>query len=809
MSAVFRGRTEARALLLATALIGEAEARARVLALWRPGTTVHRLPGGDWLVTLPEPLSVRAEHAPGLPLTGPEVPQDGEPRRYDTGALPAVDPADWLDLSAFAVAPLTPLQPPAPPPTPVAEPEPAADPDIRSAARVGEPDARMLRLLEQEAPGAGAEQGPLLRLLAASPALGWLLDRQRRYLDRLTTLFEGRSWEDALRSAVPLGGPAGGRVSLGLPGQRLGPLRPTPVRGPAGGSMPYQEGLYDKLARLYREAAEALERQGRVDEAAFVLADLLDDAPAAVALLERHGRLRLAAELAEGRRLAPELVVRLWWRAGDRGRALRVARLRGAFAAAVTRLERTDPEAAAALRQAWSADRYAAGDTAGAIEAAWPAEELRAGAVSLARQGLDTDAAHRPLLLAYALARTPDPAHAAEARALLAGRHPDEAEWHDQRAFLRTLAALDPQDRALDAELCSAGLRAVLRAAAHETDADARSALIRRLRGRADPLLSADLAPAPPLPERTVPRFAAERRPGGLPLRDAVALSRTTVLTAHGELGVRLLGRDGRIRAAWDVPAHRLITADHGGAALLATHRGEVTDLHRLDLATRRVRHWAALRVTALPTSYDGGVLAVADEDGLAFLETRAAPPRALWRELDRDHTVLRLARTPEVLSAAVLVPPAFGDGAPVPQIWVWELPGLTLRARADLPAPPLNLLAGGQTLTVDRSQSGARLVAAGRDGTTLGPLPAHTRAFLTDGDTLALELDEESALSVTLVHRRGVTPWAGVSFPPGGEVQRVRVHGELVTVYDEEGRIVVVDAASRTQVLSLRTPQV
>ncbi|WP_328398992.1 bpX6 domain-containing protein [Streptomyces sp. NBC_00390] len=65
----FRGRVEAHALVFFAALLGEAEARARVLELWLLGTTVYALPDdGDWLVLFGEARSLRAEHALGLPV---------------------------------------------------------------------------------------------------------------------------------------------------------------------------------------------------------------------------------------------------------------------------------------------------------------------------------------------------------------------------------------------------------------------------------------------------------------------------------------------------------------------------------------------------------------------------------------------------------------------------------------------------------------------------------------------------------------------------------------------------------------------
>ncbi|MFI1394657.1 bpX6 domain-containing protein [Streptomyces sp. NPDC020681] len=783
MTAAFRGRVEARALVLAAALLGEAEARARVLELWRPGTTVRLLPDGDWLLLFAEPMSLRAEHAPGLPLAaGPtgriEVPRAGETRTYDTDALPEIDPAQWLDLDDYAVHALSPLEPPEPAPAVVLPPPaPAAAPDLRATAGVGETSASAQRLRAGMTTPADDRHEPvdglLVQLALRSPLAGWLRGRHERYLQQLTRQFEDRSWDRALRDAVALAGSgAGGRTTLRLPGHRTGPLRPANSVTSGGGVIQYGSSSYGHLQRLYREAAESLEKEGRIQEAAFVLADLLGLPEDAAALLERHGRIRAAAELADGRGLDPALVVRLWWRAGQRERALEVARARGAFAAAIDRLGPLDQRDALRLRLAWSADRYAAGDHLGAVEAAWPEPELRPGAVSLARQGLDSEAPGRPALLAYALARRPDPAHLDEARALLAITHPDEADWRAQRVFARTLCVTEPETPGLKRELSSAALRAVLRGARHETDKAARAQLVKSLRKHADPLLGADLAQLPHLGERPTLHLSAESEPGRLPVEDAVALSPNALLTAHGELGVRLLGRDGRVRARWDVPAHRLVVADHGGTALLVAEHADVRDIWRLDLSTRRVRRWTALRVRELASSYDGSLLTVVDEDGIAFVETRSEQPRALWRELDRDHRVERLERTGDSLTAVVLAPSAVPGRATTREVWRWELPSVTLRSRSPLRDPRL---------------------------------PADTVDVLYDGDVTAAVVAAENSRTVRLDEPPGGRRWASVTFP-GGAGLRLRAFGELVTLHDASGRIVVLDAERRALVANLRT---
>ncbi len=87
------------------------------------------------------------------------------------------------------------------------------------------------------------------------------------------------------------------------------------------------------------------------EEAAFFLAEILNEAERAVSYLEKHGRWKLAAELAEARKLAVGLVVRQWFLAGDVKRAVAIAVREGAFDDAILRLQKSGQhDAAAGLR---------------------------------------------------------------------------------------------------------------------------------------------------------------------------------------------------------------------------------------------------------------------------------------------------------------------------------------------------------------------------------------------------------------------------------------------------------------------------
>jgi hypothetical protein len=176
-------------------------------------------------------------------------------------------------------------------------------------------------------------------------------------------MFERGDLGEALRHAIPLGGAQieSKPIALGIPSARER-LDIEPDAAAPGSSYAFGAELYAEMQRLYRRAFERLDAQGRVDEAAFVLAELLRTDAEAVSYLERHGRARLAAELAEVRGLAPGLVVRQWFLARDVDRAVAVARAHGAFADAVDRLERAQKkQEARALALCWAEDLAEAG----------------------------------------------------------------------------------------------------------------------------------------------------------------------------------------------------------------------------------------------------------------------------------------------------------------------------------------------------------------------------------------------------------------------------------------------------------------
>jgi hypothetical protein len=643
--------------------------------------------------------------------------------------------------------------------------------------------------------------------LVRSPAGALFRSRHERYVRALAEDFQHARFDEALRRAIALGG-AGGRLTVRLPLPRRGPLTPTP--GGTGGGRAVSTGptVEQYLRTLYTHAAEDLERLGRIEEAAFVRADLLASPWDAVLLLERHGRYTLAAELAEGGHLDPAVGIRLWWKAGKRDRAVDLARLRGGFADAVQYLHRKDPDAARNLRAEWVRRLLDAGDLDAAVDAAWADPSLRDLVLPHLPAGIATGGPSGARLLAHLVTHRPAPATVEASLGVLTSTGTDLAAA--RTAFITVLGRLRCDEPATDRRLASAALRLLTREPtllAQTADSAARR-VVRDLRGRADPLLVADVPPPtitrPPSPARPV-EVEASPVPGQQTVADAVALP-AGVLVGLGDSGARLLTADGRVRARWDARADQLVVADHGRTALLLGWGETTLDVHHLDLTTRKLRHWAHLRARRALGSFDGALLVVIDDDGLAVLDTTAPHPRAVWRELGAGIAVHDLARGPDWMTALVHGPAVSVDL--LPQLWSWSLPQMRLHHRSPIqltpPHGPGELVsfaaAGTGLLTLHDTDSGRLLTLFGPTGHVLARANApYAATVLGAGPLHAVVRPGDGQLSMDVVARWSST---GESWPetaarvrfPQAETLALHHHDAAVTVHDRTGRIVAVD---------------
>ncbi|HEU4390309.1 MAG TPA: bpX6 domain-containing protein, partial [Blastocatellia bacterium] len=558
--------------------------------------------------------------------------------------------------------------------------EGAASPPVRSSS----PGAVSGRRAEKQ--GIFFKLRMLATRLLLTSGLGNLLGRQQaRYLGRLIEMFERGDLNEALKHAIPLGGSGSESALLALLAPRpRATLSISPAQTRATSSISVGDQLMDYLRRLYRGSFERLEAQGKIEEAAFVLAELLQANEEAVSFLERHGRLRLAAEMAEARRLPPGLVVRQWFVAGDVERAVAIARRTGAFADAVQRLAQNKPDLAKKVRLLWAGSLADAGDYASAADIVWMFPDSRHLALGWLDRSIELGGPAGARSLAKKLEAVPAEFERLRDHAVTLLEDESLDGWASRTALAEALPmrAGAPEVRAV----ARAAVRALVRDSA-AFEGSVRQGLVKQLiEVTGDGALRADLPAVPnrmglSLAERTEPiNITIDLADAGtLAVSDAAFLHNGRALVALGESGAKLLTRDGRTVAHFDVPAHKLVVSDNGSRAIALAPRGEQWRLSRLDLLTGSSVEWCDARIEAFAADYDGSMWFIAAGGDFYAIDVGGRRFDALWRVPEVGGSVLAVARSRSVCRFLT-------SGPSGQEQWVYELPSLALRSRGRFP---------------------------------------------------------------------------------------------------------------------------
>lgn len=651
----------------------------------------------------------------------------------------------------------------------------------------------------------------LTRLAVASRAsrlIGW---RQSAYLRRMMQRFEEDDPLEALRHALPID-----RIGASL-GQAFGtPGRRDDLRlgGQAGASVDIglDDGTTQHLRDLYRRTFERLDRDGRIDEAAFVLGELLNARQECLDYLERHGRHLQAAELALTWEMPGATAVRLLLLAGDEARALQVARRDGEFAQAVAALEKTHPALANRLRLHWGEALADRGDWLAAVDAVWPVAEARnlaIGWLRIAEDAGETLSARALVRRAIVLADTPV-VHADRLRALArpGGDAIDVAVAADARSALADALVETGARTPAIAAIASALLPAIAADRAAGRNALGKSKL-NKLRDKCDdPLLRADL-PAwslPPIVEqpalwaRSSPIVLTAPAPGLMPILDAAPLPDREVLLALGEAGVVQVDARGRVRHRHAVPADALVVADNGQVALAVARREGVSRISRLDLVRQTCTDLGSLRIDAHASRFDGAAWSVVADNRILVIDTARSLRDVVWHvgDLPGRLVVAQYSATHE--SYLMVTPDGF-------EAWTYHLPGRRLgyRDRIEIdPTRPLLLQPYGracqpriEALSAQRLQLSFRLNGPERRIEIDG---ADFAAMNADGDGIGITCHAAQhgiAIGVSgpglrrflLCRPADAKPVATIDWPLDG-LPRLRERGDHVLLFDDRGRV-------------------
>lgn len=662
-----------------------------------------------------------------------------------------------------------------------------------------------------------------MRLLHTSRLSRVLGRRQAAYIGEMMEMFERGDLTEALKHAIPFGdfSSLSQRPALGVPSPRAS-LSIFPWQGHSSSSIGLSIDVMSYLNQLYRAAFQRLEAQNRIEEAAFVLAELLRANEEAVAFLERHGKLKLAAELAEGRELPPGLVVRQWFVAGNIERAVGIARRTQAFADAVLRLEKTNKEQAEKLRAIWAESLAAGGNYVSAVDVIWPIKSQRGRACEWIDTAIEVGGPVSGRMLARKLTIVPDDFENIRRRALMF-LEDESYELQETRAsFAEALANGDNTREART--LARVAARAILRDAGQNASAVNAKQFTRLVNFSGDGPLRTDVPKfpvehdQPVTPLLSISCVAADC--GSMPVHDALLLPNGRMLVALGEIGARLLTRDGRTVTHFDQPAEKLVISDNGARAIALARRGEVWRLSRLDLIEWRSEDWCDAEIDAFAPSYDGSLWFLGAKGDFYAIDAQSKSFEALWRVPEVGSRVFSVARSESSCSFLT------GNWSIIEQ-WIYQLPLLTLRRRTSSPLPDnvnsINFCMAFSPTGVYVDQS---LYCVLNSESKMMPLPSlKLRVFEGDLEKLDLSIGNEfsTPLQPEVLGKRVVSPVvaddvtqvrvidlqskevAAQLFLAGANQVSTRMAENTLTVADNLGRVIAIDLRRNCSIRNFR----
>jgi hypothetical protein len=287
---------------------------------------------------------------------------------------------------------------------------------------------------------------------------------------------------------------------------------------------------------------------------------------------------------------------------------------------------------------------------------------------------------------------------------------------------------------------------------------------------------------------------------GALAVHETVWLPDGRLLLALGEAGARLVTRDGRTAAHFDVPAHRIVAFDAGGHALLLAPRAAAWSIARVDLHARQWAPLGHLPLSDFAETTDGHLWMVANAGVISALDLHSPTLGALWRLETANEECL--ARDPRSLSLLV-------STAEHRELWRYELPSLTLRVRKEIgstPATHLTITSAGAVLGI--APDGRAWVQTGDEGATRpvsGTEPGERTISRGCGGWASIVTGRPGAAFWQLVDlHSGTVRWV-TRFEQVPNQGRLRMTADVATWADSDGRAIAVDLGTGRVLRDLR----
>lgn len=505
--------------------------------------------------------------------------------------------------------------------------------------------------------------------------------RQAGYLNNMLQMFERGDFQEALRHAIPLGSlnAEKQRRALGLPRRRQ---HLTIGKNSSDSGIFIENELEVHLRKVYRKTFERLDQEGRVDEAAFVLAELLKSGEEAAIYLETKGRIEQAAKLADAMELAVDLRIRLWFLACDVHKALSIARLHHRFQELVSFLERKERPEAIDLRRTWAHTVAQRGELTEAAEIIWALQDEREQAL----QWLELAESAGGILGVRSLLKklTMNVATLKDSEKSIQSILSAEGEAGALiRAYLAAkIIEVKPSNLAIE-RLASEVFRRVFAERNSGFNRLSNSELRQLLSYSNAKVLIADIGRLK-LPKDTVFQNFISRKSqleshieerGFANIEDVIRMPDGSFLLALGETGVGWYSRSGKRLASYAVPAFRFVLADNAQKILIIALRGASVRVTLLEWATRTMKDLQSLPLSFWSDRFDGIHWNVVMDNRLLAIDTESEDWKVVWRVADLPGRIISFRESEREQTLLI-------TGADGLHQWRYQLPDRRLSQR-------------------------------------------------------------------------------------------------------------------------------
>lgn len=438
----------------------------------------------------------------------------------------------------------------------------------------------------------------------------WIKFRQSKYLDSMMMMFESGNLDEALKYAIPINGSDQiGQQAFRAPKPRDKLSFSEKIYGEKN-SIYIDHQIQQQLQQLYRRSFEKLDKENRIEEAAFVLIELLNNLTEGIDYLEKKKRLQQALDIAITKDADPNLIVRLCCLTEQWDKAIMIAKRYDAFANAIMLLEKHNPTLANKLRFVWAQTLAERAEWLAAIDTIWPLKNHR----NLTKKWFDyaekTEEFNANIIIKKLILQ---PESISQYQQEIEQLQTDPQRYAQRLAIAVAILA-HKQDISKLRSLLSSLINVIMFDMAHHKTSLTRADLIELIELTQDRALKIDL-PAQQLKVKTRQTLSESRtlqwetcsKIGHRAIHDAMPMRNGHYLLALGEAGIIIVNKMGQQLKHFMITAHHFVVSHNFNQILALAKKDERHyHIHKLDLATENVISLGYLQFDASLSHFDG-----------------------------------------------------------------------------------------------------------------------------------------------------------------------------------------------------------